>query len=264
LFWAIRGGGGNFGVVTRFTFRMHALGRVLIGRWVYPFAESGGVLRRYRDVAADAPRELTTNLVLTSAGLRITALWSGAPDGAERAVKPFGLIGRCDSGSIGDRTFLDLQKSSDEHMAWSRRYYSKGGYFQQMDDRAVDRMVDCVAGAPISDSEVYVLQLGGAVCDIEEEATPYSGRAAGYYWIVSSGWEHEADDERIIAWSRVAAGQLAEISMRGNYVNEQGDFGKEIALAAYGAEKYRRLAKLKARYDPTNLFRLNQNIEPKQ
>jgi FAD/FMN-containing dehydrogenase len=80
---------------------------------------------------------------------------------------------------------------------------------------------------------------------------------------VEGGWDHKADDERFVAWNRMAAGRLAEISMRGNYVNEQGDFGKEIALGAYGERKYSRLAKLKARYDPANLFRLNQNIEPK-
>jgi FAD/FMN-containing dehydrogenase len=263
LFWAIRGGGGNFGVVIKFTFRMHPLGPVLIGSWMYPFAESGAVLRRYRDIAEDAPRELTTSLVMTSTGLQITALWSGAPDRADDAVEPLGAIGRTESGSVGEMTFLDLQRRSDDHMGWNRRYYSKGGYFQQMDDHTIDRMVDCVAKTPTADSEIYVLQLGGAVCDIDDEATPYTGRKAGFYWIVSSGWDHPADDERIVAWSRMAAGRLAEISMRGNYVNEQGDFGKEVAIAAYGEGKYRRLSKLKARYDPANLFRLNQNIEPK-
>ena len=99
--------------------------------------------------------------------------------------------------------------------------------------------------------------------DIDDDATPYTGRKAGYYWIVASGWDREDDDARVVAWSRMAGARLAEISMRGNYVNEQGDFGKDIALAAYGEKKYSRLAKLKARYDPSNLFHLNQNIEPK-
>ncbi len=123
-------------------------------------------------------------------------------------------------------------------------------------------MVDGIAGAPTAEAEVYLLQLGGAVADIDDDATPYTGRAAGYYWIVQSAWDRKADDERHVGWCRTAAGRLSEISMRGNYVNEQGDFGKDIALGAYGERKYSRLAKLKARYDPTNLFRLNQNIEP--
>ncbi|HSA79904.1 MAG TPA: FAD-binding oxidoreductase [Geminicoccaceae bacterium] len=263
LFWAIRGGGGNFGVVTRFTFRMHPLGQVLVGSWVYPVAEAGAVLRRYRDLAANAPRELTTGVVFTSADLLITALWSGTPYPAETAVAPFGALGRPKSASLGVMTFLELQRRSDDRMAWNRRYYAKGGYLKEVDDHAVDHMVDCIASAPAPDAEVYLLQLGGAISDIADDATPYTGRAAGYYWIVESGWDDKADDERVIAWSRMAAGRLAGISMRGNYVNEQGDFGKEIALAAYGERKYRRLADLKSRYDPTNLFRLNQNIEPK-
>ncbi len=108
-----------------------------------------------------------------------------------------------------------------------------------------------------------MLQLGGAVCDIADDATPYTGRAAGYYWIAESGWDHEADDARLVAWVRMAGARLAEISLSGNYVNEQGEVGNDIARSAYGEAKYSRLAKLKARYDPANLFRLNQNIEPK-
>lgn len=263
LFWAIRGGGGNFGVVTKFTFRMHPFGRVLVGSWAYPVAEAGAVLRRYRDLAARAPRELCAAFIFTSADLLITALWSGSPERAEVAVAPFGALGQPKSASTGALTFLDLQRRSDDRMAWNRRYYAKGGYLQEIDDRAVDRMVDCIASAPTPDAEFYVLQLGGAISDIDDDATPYTGRAAGHYWIVESAWDHKADDERLLAWSRMAAGRLAEISMRGNYVNEQGDFGKEIALGAYGEKKYGRLARLKARYDPANLFRLNQNIEPK-
>jgi FAD/FMN-containing dehydrogenase len=263
LFWAIRGGGGNFGVVTKFAFRMHRLGQVLVGSWVYPVAEARAVLRRYQELAADAPRELTTAFVLTSAGLLLTAFWSGTPDRAEAEVAPFGVLGRPQSGSMGDLTFLDLQKRSDERMAWNRRYYAKGGYLREVDDRAIDRLVDSIASAPSPDAEFYVLQLGGAVLDVDDDATAYTGRAANYYWLVESVWDDRADDERFLAWSRMAAGRLVEVSMRGNYVNEQGDFGKDVALGAYGEEKYNRLASLKARYDPTNLFRLNQNIEPR-
>jgi berberine-like enzyme len=206
---------------------------------------------------------LTTNFTLTSEELLITALWSGTALGAEVAIARFGTLGRPESATIGGMTFLDLQRRSDDRMAWNRRYYSKGGYLQHVDDRAIACIVDCIASAPTSDVDVYVLQIGGAVCDVDDEATPYTGRAAGYYWIVSSVWDHKADDARLLAWSRMAAGRMAEFSMRGNYVNEQGDFGKEGAVSAYGEKKYDRLARLKARYDPSNLFRLNQNIEPK-
>ncbi len=128
LFWAIRGGGGNFGVVTKFTFRTHPLGQVLVGSWAYPVAEAGAALRRFRDLAARAPRELTTAFVLTSADLLVTAFSSGSPDRAEAAVAPFGALGRPNSGSFGGMTFLDLQRRSDDRLTWNRRFYAKGAY----------------------------------------------------------------------------------------------------------------------------------------
>lgn len=148
-------------------------------------------------------------------------------------------------------------------MAWNRRYYAKGGYLRDIDDRAIDSMVESIVTAPTGDAEFYVLQLGGAVADIDDDATAYTGRAAGFYWIAESGWDAEVDDTRFLTWNREAAARLADMSMRGNYVNEQGDFGKEVAVSAYGERKYERLRKLKARFDSANLFRLNQNIEPR-
>lgn len=262
LFWAIRGGGGNFGVVTKFVFRMHELGNVLIGSWMYPVAASPDVLMRYRELADRAPRELSSGFVLTSAGLLMTAICSGKAANAEAAVAPYGKLGKPDSGTMGNLSFFDLQRRSDERLAWNRRSYTKGGYLKEIDERAIHPMIDSISRAPSPDAEVYVLQLGGAVADIDDQATPYTGRTAGHFWIVQSAWESKGDDESFVAWNRRAAARLVDISMRGNYVNEQGDFGKEVALDAYGEGKYRRLAKLKARYDPTNLFRLNQNIEP--
>ncbi len=262
LFWGIRGGGGNFGVVTKFKFQMHPLGPVAVGRWVYAAHDCEAVLQGYRELAAAAPRELTTAFTLTIANLVITAFWSGFSEGAEAALAPFGTLARPLSGSLGSMAFVDFQSRSDEHFAWGRRYYAKGGYLREIDDRAIACLKDSIASSPTPDSELYVLQLGGAINDIDESATAFTGRAAGYYWIAEAVWDDGVDDERCIAWGRLAAKRLAAISLRGNYVNEQSDFGKDIALGAYGAEKYNRLAKLKARYDPTNLFRLNQNIEP--
>lgn len=262
LFWAIRGGGGNFGVVTKFEFRMHPLGPVAVGRWVYASSVSATVLRGYRELAAGAPRELTTSFTLTAAGLTLTAIWSGRADGAEKALNPYRRVARPLSGSLDFVAFVDLQRRSDEHFSWGRRYYAKGGYLDDIDDTAISCLTSSIARSPTPDSELYVLQLGGAIADVDEGATAYSGRAAGFYWIAEPVWDNEADDERCISWGRLAGGRLAEISLRGNYVNEQADHGREVAVGAYGAEKYARLAKLKARYDPANLFRLNQNIEP--
>lgn len=261
LFWAIRGGGGNFGVVTKFRFGMHSLGPAAVGQWVYPSSEAIAALQRYRECLVDAPRELTTVCVLTPANLRIMALWSGSVEGSESALMSFGTVGRASSASICGMTFLELQKASDERMAWGRRYYAKGGFLRDIDEITITALADAMATAPTDEAEVYMLQLGGAVCDTDESATPYSGRTAGHYWIVEPAWDHPADDEKCVAWGRKTAARLAASSLRVNYVNEQSETG--LAPSAYGQEKYMRLAKLKWRYDPTNLFRLNQNIEPR-
>lgn len=262
LFWAIRGGGGNFGVVTRFDFRMHELGSVLIGKWTYPVAEATSVLQRLNDLARIAPRDVTTGFILSPGELMVTAISSGPKAHSKDAIAAYGALGRSESASLGDMTFLELQQMFDEHMAWHRRYYMKGLFLRDIDAPAIERMVDSVVNAPAEEAEFYVLQLGGAVSDIDEDATPYSGRSAGYYCLMGVAWDEKKDDEQFIGWSRMAAGRMTEIAMRGNYVNEQAEAGKEIARDAYGEAKYRRLAELKARYDPNNLFRLNQNIEP--
>jgi FAD/FMN-containing dehydrogenase len=256
LFWAIRGAGGNFGVVTRFTFRMHELGPVSIRRRVHLAGSTADTLRQYRDAAARAPRESTTAFVVGQDELMIRAVGSG---GAIGAVDRFAFPGGIEDPKT-DMTFVELQRASDEALPWGRRYYSKGGFLAAMSDRVIDVIADSVKDMPIPGLEVYCLQLGAAVADVDEDATAYSGRAAAFYWISQGVWDHPEDDARAIAWCRRTAHQLGELSMPTNYVNEQADTG--VAPSAYGAAKYRRLAELKGRYDPANVFRLNQNIEP--
>jgi FAD/FMN-containing dehydrogenase len=262
LFWGIRGGGGNFGVVTKFRFRMHPLGAVLVGRWNYPRAACEAALKNYGELAAKAPRELATAFTLTASGLSLTVLWSGPAEGALKAIEPYGALAEPESGAIGGQTFLELQSRNDAHFAWGRRCYAKGGFLQSIDNRAITCLLDSIADAPTPDSELYVLQLGGAIADVDENATAYTGRQAGFYWVAEPVWDSAADDAHCIAWGRQAAARMTAISQAGNYVNEQADVGKDVAYSAYGAEKYRRLAKLKGRFDPANVFRLNQNIEP--
>jgi FAD/FMN-containing dehydrogenase len=259
LFWAIRGGGGNFGVVTRFKFRMRDLGTVAIRRWAHPPGAFAETLKRYRDTAATAPRELTAAFIVTSEELVLRVIWTGSMVGADAAVERFAFPGAVQDPK-SDMSFVELQRASDELLPWGRRYYSKGGFLPGMDDRAIEVIADSVAETPLPGLEIYCLQLGGAVADIDEDATAYSGRAASFYWISQGVWDDPGDDERAIAWCRRAARRLGELSMNANYVNEQADTG--VAHSAYGDSKYRRLAQLKWRYDPKNVFRLNQNIEP--
>jgi FAD/FMN-containing dehydrogenase len=261
LFWGLRGGGGNFGVVTRFRFRMHELGPVIIRRWSHPAAMTGQTLVRYRDAAAPAPRQLTTAFLATRDEFRLRAIWSGSTDGAEAALGRFAFAGGTLDPTL-DMTFVELQRASDDLLPWGRRYYSKGGFLAAMDDDVIEEIAEAIAEMPPLDLEVYGLQLGGAVTDVDEDETAYSGRAAAFYWISQGVWDSPDDDERAIAWCRRTARRLDEHSLKANYVNEQADTG--IARSAYGESKYRRLAELKWRYDATNLFRLNQNIVPMQ
>ncbi len=259
LFWAIRGGGGNFGVATRFKFRMHELGPASIRRWTHPAAATAETLTRYRDAAANAPRELTTAFIVTTDELLLRAIWTGSLVGADAALERFAFPRGVLDPKM-DLTFVELQRASDELLPWGRRYYSKGGFLAEIDDRVISVIADSVEEMPVPGLEVYCLQLGGAVYDIDEDATAYSGRAGAFYWISQGVWDSPEDDDRAIAWCRGTARRLGELSMSANYVNEQADTG--VAHSAYGESKYRRLAQVKWRYDPMNVFRLNQNIEP--
>jgi FAD/FMN-containing dehydrogenase len=260
LFWGIRGGGGNFGVVTSFRFRMHELGEVIVGESAYPVAQAADVLDRYARLAAAAPRELATSFVLGPTGLAISIMRSGPSRSDTAGIEAFGQLGDPTSASVGPMGFVELQAAGDELMRWGQRVYSKGGFLADLDAAAIAAMTADLEAAPVPDAHVYVIQLGGAVGDVEESATAYTGRAAGYFWLVDAYWEDPALDAACLAWARAHAARLTAVSMAGNYVNEQGDAG--IAPSSYGAETFARLTALKTAVDPTNLFRLNQNIAP--
>lgn len=262
LFWGLRGGGGNFGVVTKFKFRMHSLGSVTVGNWRYPIAVAVDALKRLHELADAASREFTAGFNITGTELKVTAFWSGEENLASKVVTPFGTLTDKAVGGHGPTEFTAHQSRHDDFMRWGRRYYSKGGFFGDLTEEIVDALVMAAKTMPTPDSDIYVIQLGGAVADVPDSATAYTGRAAKYYWLVSPVWDDAANDGLCMAWGRTIAAQLAALSMSGNYVNEQGDTGKEVAMNAYGAEKYSRLQKLKAHFDPKNLFRLNQNIDP--
>ena len=262
LFWGLRGGGGNFGVVTRFTFRMHPLGRVTVGQWIYRPEDGPAVLRRFAEAAAKAPRSVTTALNATSSHVAITCFHSGDDPDPESLIRPFGALGAPLEGGISERSFVDYQSQHDEVMRWERRIYNRGGFFADISPKIAGAILDHMRDTPAPDCEIYALQLGGAISDVPEDATAYSGRDAGFYWIVQPVWDDPALDEACLAWGRQGARRMAGLSMERNYVNEQGDASNDIARQAYGAAKYQRLARLKARFDPQNLFRLNQNIRP--
>ncbi len=262
LLWALRGGGGNFGVVVAFEFQARAVGPVSAGEWGYPLADLHDAMLGAAELAAGGPRELTISFSVTRLGVALTALWTGAPARADAALAPVGRLTASASGGHRSVSFLDHQSRNDGHAAWGRRYYAKGGFVRHIDAALADRIADAVSEGPTDHSEVYVPQLGGAVADVDEDATAYSGRQAGFYWLVEPIWDDPADDARCLEWGRRHGGRLAALSMDTNYVNEHADTGGDFPEQAYGASKYHRLRDIKARYDPTNLFRLNANIEP--
>ena len=162
LFWGLRGGGGNFGVVTRFKFRVHPLGPIVVGRWTYAAQDTEAALQGFERLSAGAPRELTSNFSYSLAQLNVTACWSGSRQGAEAAVAPFGKLALPLSGSFGNMAYVDLQKRNDEQMAWGQCSYSKGGFLATIDHTAIGCMKQVIATAPTEGSDIYVIQLGGA------------------------------------------------------------------------------------------------------
>jgi FAD/FMN-containing dehydrogenase len=263
LFWGVRGGGGNFGIATKFHFKMRELGTVTTGTWEYDLSKSRKALRQLADHARSAPPDLTTAFNLTHAGLSVSAFHSGAAGQGMTLVAPFGHLEGAGAGTCGLTDFVGFQSRSDHHARWGRRYYAKGGYLAALSHDVIECMAAAVQTSPSQDSEIYVLQLGGAIGHIGDNATAYTGRTAQYYWIVQPIWDDPKFDSDCLTWGRNIAAQLTTLSMDGNYINEQADVGGDLAAKAYGLEKFDRLQRLKARFDPGNLFRLNQNIPPK-
>ena len=262
LFWAIRGGGGNFGVVTTFRFRLHPVDRVVVAAWRYRPSVASSVLEAIGHLAPANPRELTFSLNLTRDGLAVTACWSGAAHEAEAQVAPLDRLAPALDRSITSMPFVEFQRRHDDLLPWGRRYYSRGGYFRALDGSATASLMAAAQGIPSAASEIYLLQLGGAVADLDNSAAAFTGRHAEFFWLVQPIWDDAGDDQTNISWGRHAAELLAARSALGNYVNEQSELGGAGIESAYGVAKYARLAEIKARYDPSNVFRLNQNIRP--
>lgn len=162
---------------------MHPLGNVLVGRWEYPGQHMRAALGAFGMLADRAPRNLTSNATVRQGKLTVTAFWSGDLAGAEAAIAEFGRLAPDAIGEIGGTTFLGLQSRSDEIVAWGRRYYAKGGFFEEFTERAIAGLCAGAGATPTPDSEIYALHLGGTICDIGEDETAYSGRSAAFYWI---------------------------------------------------------------------------------
>jgi FAD/FMN-containing dehydrogenase len=277
LFWAIRGGGGNFGVVTSFEFRLHPLGpEVLAGLVVHPFARARELFDGYRRLTAEAPDELSCWVVLRKApplpflptevhGTEVLVLamcYAGDPAEGAKAAAPFRALGQPIADVVGPSPFAGWQTAFDPLLTPGARNYWKSHDFTSISDAAVDLLLDHVGRLPSPECEVFVGNLGGAVNRVPVDATAYPHRDIEYIINVHTRWATAAEDTACVGWARELFQALAPHATGGVYVNFMPeDEVQRVSKGAYGPN-YARLAKLKAKYDPDNVFKLNQNIVP--
>jgi len=277
LFWGLRGGGGNFGVVTDFEYRLHEVGPIVLGGPVgYPLEEGAGVLRAYRDAVAEAPDELTTILVLRRvppvplypeehhgrAVVNVSACYAGDLTEGERVVAPLRRLGTPLYDLLEPRPFVALQGMNDASVPWGLGYYWKSWEVAQLEDAVIDDMVDAVFELPTPQSYIIVFQLGGAISRVPADACAYPQRDAAFNVNINAVWQPEQDREAPMDWVRALFDRLAPHSRGRAYLNFMGEEGQDRVRDAFGPEKYARLAALKDRFDPENVFRSNQNIAP--
>jgi FAD/FMN-containing dehydrogenase len=267
LFWGLRGGGGNFGVVTSFDYRLHPLGTMLAGMVIYPLDKAKTFLRLYREVTSTAPDELGSLVALgtlpdgTQAAV-LLAGYSGPIAAGEKLLRPLREFGPPLADQLGPAPYMALQGISEHFNPRGYRNYLKTNYLKELSDDAIDTLVERYASVPAPFTHVVVEHMGGAVSRIDQNATAYNYRDAQYNFLIVGMWPDAADDERNIPWVRTFWQALQPFSTGNIYVNYESDVGVDRVSAAYGAAKYNRLVALKNAYDPTNFFRLNANIKP--
>ncbi|WP_372624409.1 FAD-binding oxidoreductase [Falsiroseomonas sp.] len=276
LFWAIRGGGGNFGVVTSFEFRLHQVGpEVLSGLIIHPFDRAGELLRRYREVMQHAPEELSCWVVVRKAPplpflpesvhgkevLVFALCYAGDMEEGRRAVAPIEALGEPIANVVGPHPYAGWQTAFDALLAPGARNYWKSHDFAALGDGVIDTVMDFAARLPSAETEIVLAHLGGATRRVADDATAYAHRDAEFVMNLHTRWHDAADDAACIGWARGLFAAAAPFATGGVYVNFLTEDEAERVQAAYGGN-YARLARLKARYDPENLFRANQNIRP--
>jgi FAD/FMN-containing dehydrogenase len=276
LFWAVRGGGGNFGVATSFEFTLHALGpEVLSGLIVHPFADAAALLPQFRRIVADAPDELTVWAVMRQAPplpfipaewhgknvLIFAACYSGDMKDGEKAVKPLRALGKPIVDVIGPHPFAGWQAAFDPLLTPGARNYWKSHDFADLSDGAIKAIVAAAGRLPGPECEVFIAHVGGAMGRVAPDAMAWSNRAAHFVMNAHARWRDPVQDAGCIAWARQLFDATAPFATGSVYVNFMPEDEPGRVEKAYG-ENYPRLAEIKRRYDPENLFRMNQNIRP--
>jgi FAD/FMN-containing dehydrogenase len=265
LLWALRGAGGNFGVATELEFRLESLDRVVGGRLTYRGDGVGDALRRFRDLVASSPRELSCQTVLSVDDemvpvLVVTPCYSG--DGTVAQIEDLRRADGLVSDAVRDHTFLDQQRVVDPPYGADRNYW-KGQFVRELPDELIDLLVERIQALDRPPGEILIESLHGAAKDVDGDTAALGWREAGFNVSAMGVWLDPEADDRHIAWARETAAAIEPWSLGGGYVNYmQADEPIERVRAAFGEPTFDRLQELKRRYDPDNVLRRNQNIPP--
>jgi FAD/FMN-containing dehydrogenase len=278
LFWGLRGGGGNFGIVTSFEYRLHPVGPiVLAGPVFHPLEDAPEVLRFYREFIAAAPDELTTIFDLSVAPplpflpeevhgkpiVMVGACYAGSPDEGAEVVRPLKQFGRPIADLLEPKPYTALQSMFDPLVPHGWHRYWKSVELPPLTDPAIDTLVEHASAVTSPKSYCIVFQLGGALGRVGADETAFSQRDAAHNVNINAVWtEDDVEGDRHVAWARDFYAAMQPHAGERVYLNFLGDEGADRVRQAYGARQYERLVELKRAYDPTNFFRLNQNIEP--
>jgi FAD/FMN-containing dehydrogenase len=265
LFWGLRGGGGNFGVVTSFEFRLHELPSILALLVIHPMSQARDVLRYFREFTRTAPDEITTFAICMTTpdgdpAVAVLACYAGHAAEAEPHLKPLKEYGApLDTMEITSYVELQTAFDGDPSSLEGRYNYLKSDFLQALTDEAIDTMCDQFEKVTHPYSIAFLEHMGGAIRKLDNTDTAFNQRDADYNWVAWACWEDPAENEKHIAWARQFSQAMDPFKTGGVYVNYMVEEGADRVKAAYG-ETYGRLVALKEKYDPTNFFKLNQNI----
>jgi FAD/FMN-containing dehydrogenase len=267
LFWAVRGGGGNFGVVTSFEFQLHPVGQLLAGVVFFPLESAEGALRFYRDFMAQAPDELMAyGVFLTSPEgapmFAVPVCYLGDPSAAEQALRP--LRGRAGVAAdlVRPMSYLEVQRMFDAGFPAGRLNYWKSSFLQDLSDEAIAALIAYFKTIPSPYAAVALEPFGGAVARVGTGETAFPHRHARFSLLLVGMWTEPRDSDANIRWVRECWRAMQPFSTEAVYVNYLDTDDGDRVHGAYDAGTYERLARVKQRYDPENFFRMNQNITP--
>ena len=261
LFWGLRGGGGNFGIVVEFEFRLHPVGtRALVADLTFPLDRAAGALRGWRDLAEDAPRQATMTAEISGDTVTLGYVWVGDPEAGRTLLSPLRSIGAPDREVVRELSYLTLQTRDDSIEGHSYRRYWKGHYLPDLSDGAIGALLDRDPADPTVPG-VSLQAYGGAIADVDDDATAFSNRRTRFEYVAGAKWTDPDEDSLRMGATRQAAARLNPFAA-GAYVNALSDEGAAGVRRAYSDAKRARLTAVKDAYDPDNVFHLNHNIVP--